>query len=186
VVKNYRPVSLTSVVCKQMEHVIAGYIRQVWEDRDWLYEGQHGFRPGCSCKSQIITVCQHISDAPDEADRLDTIIIDFLKAFDLVPHDLLLKKITASGVDSRVIVQIREFLIDRSQRVRVGRHYSEDVRVTSGVPQRSVLGPLLFLAYINDIRRNIESKIRLFADDCIIYRKIFNINDVEKLQTDLD
>ena len=85
-----------------------------------------------------------------------------------------------------MVVWIREFLIDRSQRVRVGRHYSEEVRVTSGVPQGSVLGPLLFLAYINDIWKNIKSKIRLFADDCIIYRKILNIEDVEKLQRDLD
>jgi len=91
VVKNCRPVSLTSVVCKQMEHVIAGYI-QVWEDRDWLYEGQHGFRPRYSCGSQIITVCQDISDSLDEATRLDAITIDFSKAFDLVPHDRLLKK----------------------------------------------------------------------------------------------
>jgi len=186
VVKNYRLVSLTSVVCKQMEHVIAGYIRQVWEDRDWLYEGQHGFRPGYSCESQIITVCQDISDSLDEATRLDAIIIDFSKAFDLVPHDRLLKKIAASGVDSRVVVWIREFLIDRSQRVRVGGHCSEEVRVTSDVPHGSVLGPLLFLAYVNDIWRDIESKIRLFADDCIIYRKMLNIKDVEKLQADLD
>ena len=85
-----------------------------------------------------------------------------------------------------MVVWIREFLIDRSQRVTVGRHYSTEVRVTSGVPQGSVLGPLLFLAYVNDIWRNIESKIRLFADDCIIYRKILNIKDVEKLLTDLD
>ena len=84
-------VSLTSVVCKQMEHVIAGYI-QVWEDRDWLYKAQHGFRPGYSCESQIITVCQDISDSLDEAARLDRIIKDFSKAFDLVPHDQLLKK----------------------------------------------------------------------------------------------
>jgi len=118
-VKNYRPVSLTSVVCKQMEHVITGYI-QVWENRDWLYEGQHGFRPGYSCESQIITVCQDLADSLDEATRLDAIIIDFSKAFVLVPHDRLLKKIAASGVDSRVVVWIREFLIDRSQRVRVG------------------------------------------------------------------
>jgi len=74
VVKNYRPVSLTSVLCKQMEHVIAGYIRQVWEDRDWLCEGQHGFGPEYSCESQIITVCQDISDSLNEATRLETII----------------------------------------------------------------------------------------------------------------
>jgi len=91
--------------------------------------GQHGFRPGYSCESQIITVCQDISDSLDEETRLDTIIIDFSKAFDLVPHDQLHKKIAASGVDSRVVVWIREFLIYRSQRVRVGRHYSEEVRV---------------------------------------------------------
>ena len=118
-----------------MEHAIAGYI-QVWE-RDWLYEGQYGFRPGQSCESQIITVCQDISDSLDEATRLDAIIIDFSKAFHLVPHDRLLKKIAASGVVSRVVVWIREFLMDRSQRVRVWGHYSEEVRVTSGVPQGS-------------------------------------------------
>jgi len=89
-------------------------------------------------------------------------------------------------LDSRVVVCIREFLKDRSQRIRVGSPYSEEDRVASGIPQGSVLGPLLFLTYVNDIWRNIESKIRLFAEDCIIYRKMFNINDVEKLQTDLD
>jgi len=114
------------------------------------------------------------------------IIIDFSEAFDLVPHYRLLKKIAALGVDSRVLLWIMEFLKDCSQRVRVGRHYSGKVRVTSGVPQGSVLGPLLFLAYINDIWRNTKPKIRLFADDCIIYRKILNIKDVEKLQTQLD
>ena len=152
-----------------MDHVIAGYIRQVWEDRDWLYDGKHGFRPGYSCESQIITVRQDISDTLDEACRLDAIIIDLSKSFDLVLHDRLLKKIAASGVDSRVVIWIREFPIGRSQRVRVERRYSEEVRVTSDVPQGSVLGPLFFLAYVNDIWRNIDSIIRLFADDCIIY-----------------
>jgi len=92
-VKNYRPVSLTSVLCKQMEHVIAGYIRQVWEDRDWFDEDQHVFRPGYSCESQVIAVSQDISDSLDEATRLDAIIIDFTKAFDLVLHDWLHKKL---------------------------------------------------------------------------------------------
>jgi hypothetical protein len=77
-------------------------------------------------------------------------------------------------MDSRVVVWIREFLLGRTQRFRLGGHLSEEVRVTSGVPQGGVLGPLLFLAYVNDIWRNIESTIRLFADDCGIYRKIIN------------
>jgi hypothetical protein len=91
-----------------------------------------------------------------------------------------------SGVDPRAVVWIREVLLGRTQRVTVGGKLSEEVRVTSGVPHGCVLGPLLFLAYINDIWRNIESKIRLFAGDCLIYRKIANNYDVEKLQTDLD
>jgi hypothetical protein len=150
------------------------------------YEGQHGFTPGYSCESQIITVCQDISDSLDEGSRLDAIIIDFSNAFDLVPHDRLLKKITVSGVDSRVSVWIRKFLLGRSQKVRVGGKLSEEGRVTSGVPQGSVLGPLLFLAYVSDIWRNIESKIRFFADDCITYKKILSISDVDKLQTGLE
>jgi hypothetical protein len=80
-------------------------------------------------------------------------------------------KIANSGVDTRVVVWIREFLTGRTQRVRVGGELSDEVRVTSGLPQGSVLGPLQFLAYVNDIGKNIESNIRLFADDCVIYRK---------------
>ena len=169
-----------------MEHVIAGYLRQVWEINGWLYEGQHGFRSGYSCESQVVTVCQDIADSLDEGVRTDAIIIDFSKAFDLVPHDRLLTKIAASGVDLRVVVWVKEFLLGRSQRVRVDGQLSEEVRVTSGVPQGSVLGPLLFLAYVNDIWRNIGSNIRLFADDCIIYRRIMCSSDIDKLQTDLN
>jgi hypothetical protein len=95
-------------------------------------------------------------------------------------------KIAASGVDSRTVVWIREFLSGRTQRVRVGGKLSDEVRVTSGVPQRSVLGPLLFLAYVNDIWINTELTIRLFADDRIIYREIVNNKDVEKFQIDLN
>ena len=85
-----------------------------------------------------------------------------------------------------MLARIREFLLGRTQRVRMGEQLSAEVRVTSGVPQGSVLGPLLFLAYVNDIWRNTESTIRLFADDCVIYRKIINNADMEKLQKDLD
>ena len=104
---NYRPVSLTSMLCKEMEHVIASYLRHVWDKNDWLYEGQHGFIPGYSCEGQVITVCQDIADSMDNGDRIDAIVIDFWKASDLVPHDRQLMKIAISGVDSRVIAWVR-------------------------------------------------------------------------------
>jgi hypothetical protein len=88
-------------------------------ENDWLYEGQHGFRPGYSCESQIITVCQDIADALDNCDRIDAIIIDFSKALYLVAHGRLLVIIENSGVDAGVVVWIREFLLGRTQRVRV-------------------------------------------------------------------
>ena len=123
---------------------------------------------------------------PDNGDRIDAIVINFLKAFDLVPHDQLLMKIANLGVDSRVVTWIREFLLGRTQRVRVGGQLSEEVRVMADVPQGSVLGPFLFIAYVNDIWRNIVSTIRLFADDCVIYRKIINNENIKNLQKDLD
>jgi hypothetical protein len=124
----------------------------------------------------------------DNGDRIDTIIVDFSKAFDSVYHGWLFTKIANSGVDSMVVVWIREFLLGRTQTVRVRGQLSEEVRVTSGVPQGSVriLGPLLFLAYVNDIWRNMASTVRLFAHDCVIYRKIIKNEDMEILQRDLD
>ena len=95
-------------------------------------------------------------------------------------------KIAISGMDSRVEAWVKEYLLGRMQRVRIGGQLSGEVTVTSGVLQESVLGPLLFLAYVNDIWGNTESTIRLFADDCIIYKEIINKEDIEKSQKDLD
>jgi hypothetical protein len=98
-VTNCRPVSLTSVVFKQMEHVLASYLRQLWYRNDWLCEGQHGFMPGYSCESHVTSVCQDTADSLDNEARLDAIIIDFSKAFDLVAYDRLLTKAADSGVE---------------------------------------------------------------------------------------
>jgi hypothetical protein len=92
-----------------MEHVIAGYMRQVWENSVCLYQGKHGYRPGYSCESQIIAVSQDISESLDEATMPDAIIIILSKAFHRVPHDRLLKKLADTGVDPRIVVWIREF-----------------------------------------------------------------------------
>ena len=130
-------------------------------------------------------MCHDLADFLEEGVGIDAFIIDFSKIFDLVPHYRPLTKLAASGVESRVVVCVREFLVGRTHRVRVGWQLSKEVKVT-GVPQGSGLGPLLFLVHVNDIWRNIDSSIRLFADDCITYRKITNKNDTEKLQKDLD
>jgi len=119
-------------------------------------------------------VCQNIADNLEERFGIDAIIIDFSKAFGLVPHDRLLTKLAASGVDSRVVVLVKELLVGRKQRVRVREQLSKEVKVISDVPQGSVLGPLLFLVYVYDIWRNVNSTIGLFAEDSIIYRKVAN------------
>ena len=111
-----------------MEHVIASYLRQVWDKNDWLYKGKHGFMPECSRESQVIMVCQDIMDFLDNGDKIGAIIIDFSKAFGLVPHCGLLTEISNSGVDSRVVVWIREFFLGRTQRFGVGGQLSEEVK----------------------------------------------------------
>jgi len=98
-----------------MEHITASYLRQVWDENDWIYKGQHAFRPGYSCKVQVITVCQDIADSMDNGDRIDAIVINFSKAFELVPQDWLLMKIVILGMDSRLVAWVRVFLLGRTQ-----------------------------------------------------------------------
>ena len=114
--------------------------------------------------------------------------MDFSKAFDSVPHNRLLLKLNHFGIQNNLLVWISNFLKHREQRVVVGGEHLAwtDVIITSGVPQGTVLGPLLFLAYINDLPSNISSNVRLFADDCVIYRQIVNDHDHISLQEDLN
>jgi hypothetical protein len=118
---------------------------------------------------------QDIAHSLDNGGRPDAItsIIDFSKSFDLVPHDRLLTKIATSGVDSGVVAWISEFFLGRTQRVKLAGQLSEEVRVMSAVPQGSVLGPLRFLAYVNDIWRDIESTIRL--DKFILFQEVVHV-----------
>jgi hypothetical protein len=87
-----------------MEHVTASYLRKIWDKKDWLFDDQYGFRPEYSCESHVITVYEDIADSLDNGSRIYAIIVDFSKAFDLVPHDGLITKIAASGVDSKVVI----------------------------------------------------------------------------------
>jgi hypothetical protein len=150
-----------------MEHVRALYLREIWDKKYWILEGQQGLRLGFSWESQVIKVCQDIADSLDNGVRTDA-IIRVVKGFRLSSHNGLLRKMSASAEDPRAVVWRREFLQGRTQNLSKGQ-LSEEVGLTSVEPQGSVLGPLLFLAYVNDIWKSTGSTVRLFADDCIIY-----------------
>ena len=183
--QNYRPVSLTSICCKFLEHIICRHILSHLEHHNILTNLQHGFRSGHSCESQLIITLNDLLEAYDNKDQVDMVILDFSKAFDTVPHRKLLHKIKNYGIDGKINVWIENFLVNRKQRVLVDGEFSSFGDVLSGVPQGTVLGPLLFLLHINDLPSHVKSQIRLFADDCLLYRKIRNETDQQQVQQDL-
>jgi hypothetical protein len=184
--ENYRPISLTCVCCKLLEHVITSHIMSHADRHNILYKMQHGFRRGKSCETQLVEFVDDISRNMDNGKQTDTLIMDFSKAFDKVDHSLLLHKLQHYGITGPVNRWINAFLSEREQSVLVEGEMSDPVNVDSGVPQGSVLGPSLFLFYINDMPHGIVSKIRLFADDTIVYLTVASDADSGVLQTDLD
>ena len=158
------------------------------EDKKILTDTQHGFRKHRSCESQLIITIQEIAKTIDDRKQTDVILLDFSKAFDKVPHKRLLKKLHHYGIRGSVLTWIKSFLSDRKQSVVLEGSKSHSAAVESGVPQGSVLGPTLFLAYINDLPSYIKngSTARLFADDCVLYHTIESKEDAAKLQGDLD
>jgi Reverse transcriptase (RNA-dependent DNA polymerase)/Endonuclease-reverse transcriptase len=183
---NYRPISLTSILCKMFEHIITSNLATFLEQNKLFNNDQFGFRKNRSCELQLLRVIQDLSLILDNKEEADLIFLDFSKAFDKVSHALLLHKLKSYGLQPDMISLIRSFLLDRKQTVVLDGWSSEPVDVTSGVPQGSVLGPILFLIYINDLPDKIKSKCRLFADDSLLYRKILGKEDVIQLQKDLD
>lgn len=180
---NFRPVSLTSNVCKMLEHILLHYLNIYLEDI--LCTNQHGFRRGMSCNTQLITTMQQILEMVDGGQPVQIATFDFAKAFDKVSHSLLIDKLHRFNIPVQIINWIEHFLSNRKQQVIINNTVSKTQLVKSGVPQGSVLGPSLFLFYINDIVEGINSNIRLFADDLIIYSKLSDPSDVFKFQDDI-
>lgn len=183
---NYRPISLTSVPCKIMEHVIYTQIMQFLDRHNFFHASQHGFRKGLSCETQLAMFIHDLHINLDTNKQVDAIFLDYAKAFDKLPHQRLLLKLSQLNLHPDIFHWIKEFLASRSQSVHINNSISAPLPVTSGVPQGSVLGPLLFLIYINDLPLHVSSQIRMFADDCVIYRTITNNADHAILQEDLN
>ncbi|XP_011675592.2 uncharacterized protein LOC105443737 [Strongylocentrotus purpuratus] len=182
---NYRPISLTCVCCKVMEHIILSHVSKHVAVNNILTDAQHGFRRGLSTTTQLTTAVHDWSSILQQRSQADIIFLDFKKAFDRVPHLLLSTKLQYYGISGDSLQWIMSLLTDRQQAVVVDGSKSTWRDVTSGVPQGSVIGPTLFLLYINDIQDNIQSTMRLFADDSTLYREIRCPEDHQILKDDL-
>ena len=151
-----------------------------------ILQSQHGFRCRRSCLTNILEFLEDITNSVDCQKGVDVIFLDFQKAFDKVPHCRLLVKLRSLGITGSVLAWIHTWLTDRKQRVVLKGCRSSWCNVASGVPQGSVLGPLLFISYINDIDASVLSNVLKFADDTKLYREVSSCDDATMLQADLN
>ena len=177
---NYRPVSLTCISCKVLESIIRDQIVLHMTQYNLYADSQHGFRNRRSCMSQLLEVMEDFTKMLDEKSPIDVIYLDFKKAFDSVPHERLLAKLKAYGINGQIQNWIRDFLSGRIQKVKIGESKSEIAQVKSGIPQGSILGPVLFTIFINDLPDSVEGLCKIFADDTKIYNKSTNNQIIQK------
>ena len=186
--ENYRPVSLTCIPCKLLEHILCSHIRAHIDSHQALTPLNHGFRAKHSCETQLLIRMQDLRSKCDPVRaQTDVAVLDFLKAFDKVPHGRLMNKLRLLGIERSIAQWIQAFLSGRTQRVCEDGEMSGSADVLSGVPKGTILGPLLFLCYINDLPSVVSpgTKIRLFTDDCLAYRAIHSIEDQLQFQEHL-
>ena len=184
---NYRPISLTSQIVKLLERIIRIYLIQYLEVNNVFPDSQHGFRPGRSTVSQLVEQYENILNALANKHNMDILMLDYAKAFDTINHSILLQKLKNLGISGKVGKWIANFLLNRNQRVAINGFQSNPSKVISGVPQGTILGPVLFLIYIADIADNItHSTVSSYADDSKVSKEIRSEVDGKELQDDTD
>ena len=184
---NYRPISLTSHLIKVFERVIRKKLVHHLESNNLLSDKQHGFRKGRSCLTHLLKHIDDIIKSLLNGNEHDVIYLDFAKAFDKVDHEILIHKLRQCGVQGKLLKWIEQFLTNRKQFVAINGFHSILALVLSGVPQGSVLGPILFLIYINDLQCILKgSTAGSFADDTRLSKQISSCKDVSVLQDDLN
>ena len=184
-ISNYRPISLLSLVSKLLEQIVHVHVSEFVESS--LSNLQHGFRKRRSCVTQLLGVLHDVGKALDSGQEADVIYLDFSKAFDSVSHKNLLLKLKQHGISDSLLSWFADYLNERRQRVFLEGVSSSFLNVTSGVPQGSVLGPLFFLIYANDLPNAAShSIVPMFADDSKCYRQISHPRDRDLLQHDLN
>ena len=180
---NYRPVSLTSICCKTMEHIVYWHIIEHLENHQILSDNQHGFRKHRSCETQLVNTIETVARSLDKKEQVDMLIL----AFDTVPHQSRINKMEHYGIKSNIHRWVSSWLTQRHQRVCVDEEENSNKPVRSGIPQGTVLGPLCFLIYINNMEKSISrtSTLCLFADDWLLYRPGNTTDGGKRLQEDL-